>query len=128
MQTTMWRATSVAVLSVALINLGFMSSVQAGIVDTSALVATGRGADLASVRSQLDRADVRQQMSKLGVDAASIDTRVASLSDQELHRLAQDLQSAPVGGDGVIAVLGVVFLVLLILELTGVIDIFKRSP
>jgi hypothetical protein len=127
-QTTMWRATSVAILSIALINLGFMSSVQASIVDTSSLVTTSRGADLASVRAQLDRADVRQQMSKLGVDAASIDTRVASLSDQELHRLAQDMQNAPAGGDGVIAVLGVVFLVLLILELTGVIDIFKRGP
>jgi hypothetical protein len=122
-----WRAASVAVLSVAILNLGFVSSVQAGIVDTGALVETSRNADLASVRTQLDRADVRAQMAKMGVNAANIDERVAALSDQELRRLAQDLQNGPAGGDGILAVIGVVFVVLLILELTGVIDIFKRA-
>jgi hypothetical protein len=125
-RTTTWRAASVAILSVAIINLGFMSSVQAAIVDTSALVTISRDADFAAVRTQLDRADVQQQMAKLGVNAASIDMRVAALSDHELHLLAQDMQSAPAGGDGVLAVLGIVFLVLLVLEITGVIDIFKR--
>jgi hypothetical protein len=123
----MWRATSVAVLSVAIVNLGFVGSVQAAIVDTSALVTTSRDADLAAVRTQLDRQDVRQQMQKMGVEAASIDTRVANLSDRELHLLAQDMQNAPAGG-GALAILGVVFLVLLVLELVGVIDIFKKNP
>jgi hypothetical protein len=66
-------------------------------------------------------------MQEMGVDAASIDSRVASLSDRELHQLATDMQSAPAGGD-VLAVIGVVFIVLLILELVGVIDIFKKVP
>lgn len=128
MKKSSWRAASVAVLSVAVINLGFMSSVQASIVATGALVETNRDADLASVRTQLDRADVRTQMAKMGVNAANIDMRVAALSDRELHRLAQDMQNAPAGGDGLLAVLGIVFVVLLILEVTGVIDIFKRAP
>jgi len=34
---------------------------------------------------------------------------------------------APAGGD-VIAIIGVVFLVLIILEVVGVIDIFKKNP
>jgi hypothetical protein len=37
------------------------------------------------------------------------------------------MQEAPAGGDGLIAVVGLVFVVLLILELVGVIDIFKRN-
>jgi hypothetical protein len=37
------------------------------------------------------------------------------------------MQDAPAGGD-VLVVLGVVFLVLLVLELVGVIDIFKKIP
>jgi hypothetical protein len=121
-----WRAASVAVLSISLVNLGFMSSVQAAIVDTGALVQTSRDADLASVRAQLDRAEVRAQMEKMGVSAASIDQRVASLSDSELHRLAQDMQNAPAGGDSLLAVLGIIFVILLVLEVAGVIDIFKR--
>ena len=36
------------------------------------------------------------------------------------------MNTLPAGGDGFLAVLGIVFLVLLILELTGVIDIFKK--
>lgn len=128
MKKSSWRATSVAVLSIAIVNMGFMSAVQAAIVDTGALVQTDRDTDLASIRTQLDRADVRAQMSKMGVDAASVDLRVAALSDQELHRLAHNMQNAPAGGDGVLAVLGVVFLVLLILQVTGVIDIFKKAP
>lgn len=128
MKKSSWRATSVAVLSIAIVNMGFMSAVQAAIVDTGALVQTDRDTDLASIRTQLDRADVQAQMSKMGVDAASVDLRVAALSDQELHRLAHTMQNAPAGGDGVLAVLGVVFLVLLILQVTGVIDIFKKAP
>ena len=128
MRTSLWRAASVAVLSVAIVNLGFMSSVQAAIVDTGALVQTTRDADLASIRTQLDRAEVRAQFEKMGVSAASIDQRVSALSDSELHTLAQNMQNAPAGGDGLLAVLGVVFVVLLILEVVGVIDIFKRNP
>lgn len=128
MKNTLWRATTVAVLSLAIVNLGFLSTAQAGIVDTGALVRTDRNADLASIRTQLDRADVRAQMAKMGVDAANIDVRVASLSDGELHRLALNMHDAPAGGNGLLAVIGVVFVVLLILEVVGVIDIFKRNP
>jgi hypothetical protein len=52
---------------------------------------------------------------------------VASLTDQELADVARNLDTLPAGGDGVVVVLGIVFIVLLILEWTGVIDIFKRA-
>jgi hypothetical protein len=77
------------------------------------------------VRTQLERADVRAQMEKMGLDAQAVDGRVASLSDRELHRLAVDMKNAPAGGD-VVWLVGAVFVVLIILEITGVIDIFKK--
>jgi hypothetical protein len=121
------RKCAVAVLCVSMINLGFTGAASAGVVDTGALMSTAREADLGSIRARLDREDVQQQLKELGVDAASIETRMASLSDQELHQLALEMQSAPAGGD-VLAVVGLVFVVLIILEFTGVIDIFKRAP
>jgi hypothetical protein len=127
MKMAVWRASAISILSVAIINLGLVSAASAAILPTETLVAPNRDADLASIRTQLDRKDVRQQMQEMGVDAANIDSRVASLSDRELHQLATDMQSAPAGGD-VLAVIGVVFIVLLILELVGVIDIFKKVP
>ena len=125
MKLSVWRKSSIAILSVALINLGMASAASAAIVDTAALVSADREADLTAVRSRLERADVRAQMEKMGVDATAVDRRIASLNDRELHRLAADMKNAPAGGDAV-WIVGAVFIVLIILELTGVIDIFKK--
>ena len=94
--------------------------------DTSALVTTSREADLGTVRAQLDRAEVRAKFEDMGVDATAVERRIASLNDRELHQLAVDMQNAPAGGDAV-WIIGAVFIVLIILELTGVIDIFKKT-
>ncbi len=126
MRLSLWRKTSIAILSAALLNMGMAGAAQAAIVDTSALVTTTREADLTTVRAQLDRAEVRAQFEEMGVDAAAVDRRIAALNDRELHRLALDMQSAPAGGDAV-WIVGAVFIVLIILELTGVIDIFKKA-
>jgi uncharacterized protein DUF6627 len=126
MRLSMWRKTSVAILSVAILNMGFAGAAQAAIVDTSALVTTDRAADLSTVRAQLDKAEVRAKFEDMGVDATAVDRRIASLNDRELHQLAVDMQNAPAGGDAV-WIVGAVFIVLIILELTGVIDIFKKA-
>ena len=125
MKLSVWRKSSIAILSVALINLGMASAASAAIVDTASLVSTDREADLTAVRSRIERADVRAQLEEMGVDATAVDRRIASLNDRELHRLAADMKNAPAGGDAV-WIVGAVFIVLIILELTGVIDIFKK--
>ena len=55
----------------------------------------------------------------------TIDQRIAALTDQELQLLATDLEDMPAGGN-LLGAAGVVFIVLLILELVGVIDIFNK--
>ena len=127
MKLSPWRKYALGILSVSLLNMGMMSAASAAIVDTSVLVATDRDADLGAIRTQLARADVRAQMEQMGVDAAAVEKRVARLNDRELHQLAADMRNAPAGGDGALTVIGAVFVVLLILELTGVIDIFKKT-
>jgi len=122
-----WRGLIVTSVSIAIVNMGLATAASAGIVGTADIVTSSRDADLSTIRAQLDRDDVRQQLQSLGVDAAMVDTRVANLSDSELRRMANDMQNAPAGGD-FLAVLGIVFVVLLVLELVGVIDIFKKIP
>jgi hypothetical protein len=61
------------------------------------------------------------------VAPAAAAERIAALTPAELSRLATQLEQAPAGGDG-LAILGIVFLVLLALEFTGTIDIFKKVP
>ena len=125
MKKSTFRAAAVAVLSLSIVNLGFVSSASAAIVDTGALVTTTRDANLATIRAQLNRADVKQHLEGMGVDVASVDSRVANLSDLELQKMAVDMQNAPAGG-GALVIIGIVFLVLVVLEFVGVIDIFKR--
>jgi hypothetical protein len=126
MKLSLWRQCAVGVLSVTLVNMGMVSAASAAIVQTSDIVATDRAADLGAIRARLDRAEVRAQMEKMGVDASAVDQRIAALSDQELHQLAVDMRNAPAGGDA-LALIGAVFVILLILELVGVIDVFKKK-
>jgi hypothetical protein len=126
MKLPLWRRYAIGILSVSMLNMGMMSAATAAIVDTSVLVTTDRQADLGAIRAQLERAEVRAQMERMGVDAAAVEQRVARLNDRELHQLAADMRNAPAGGDA-LALIGAVFVILLILELVGVIDIFKKK-
>ena len=68
---------------------------------------------------------MRGRLEQLGVDPLAADARIAALTDQELQLLATDLENLPAGGSA-LGVVGIVFIVLLILELVGVIDIFNK--
>ena len=116
----------VPVVSVALVCSGFSGTVSASVISTQqALSANARAAVEGDVRNALARDDVRQAMVRLGADPLQADARVASLSDAELIKLQGQLDRLPAGGDA-LAVVGIVFIVLLILELTGVTNIFNR--
>lgn len=114
------------VMSAALLFGAFTANVQAAVISSQqAMSAEARAATEADVRASLARDDVRQAMVQLGVDPSEVNGRIASLSDAELMQMHGELEKLPAGG--VLAVVGLVFVVLLILELTGVIDIFKRT-
>jgi hypothetical protein len=114
-------------MSVSLISLGLQVPAAANVVGTSDAIASSRTTEArAVIDATLARADVRAQLAEMGVDQAAIDGRLAALSEDEIASLADQIQGAPAGGDA-LAVIGIVFIVLLILELTGVIDIFKKA-
>lgn len=123
-----FRQTTVAVTAACFLALGLQATTaSAGVIGTQDyLAAEARAGHLADINAAISRADVRAQLEALGVDPDSAMTRAAALSDGELAQVAQEMQTLPAGGDGFFAVIGIVFLVLLILELTGVIDIFKK--
>jgi len=115
------------VLSVTLTLSGFASAVSAAVIGTGEAFAMDQpGTRLAAVQAKLAREDVRQAMMSLGVDPAEASARVAALDERELARLDGQLSELPAGGS-LLGLIGAVFVVLLILELTGVIDIFKKA-
>lgn len=87
--------------------------------------AVDRRESLDAIEAALAREDIAAQLERLGVDPEEALARAEALNDQELRLLAGELEDLPAGGS-LLGTVGVVFLVLLILELVGVIDIFKK--
>jgi len=123
----MLKRSLVYALCLAVLNLGSPLVARAELVGTLQAVESGtRAQDYATVSAALARDEVRDQMTALGVDPAVVEARVARLTDPELRSLADRMEQMPAGGDA-LAVIGIVFVVLIILELVGVIDIFKNT-
>ena len=122
-----FRRACVALLSASLVSLGMQAPAAAGVVGTAeAIAARQDDGARALVDATLARADVRAQLDSMGVDPAAIEGRLDALSQAEIAALAGQIEQAPAGGDA-LAVIGIVFVVLIILELVGVIDIFKKT-
>jgi hypothetical protein len=96
------------VLIVAMMTLSFQSA-RAGMIGTEQVAAGGAASQQRSmVLSVLDRAETAAQLQAQGIDPMMARERVASMTDQEVHQLAGDIQAAPAGamsGGGWLAVI-----------------------
>ncbi len=120
------RNSLVAVLAASLLAASLQNAAYAGVISTQQYLTTlDREATLVRIDAVLAREEVRSKLEQYGVDPVAADARIAALTDQELELLATELESLPAGGD-LLAVVGIAFIVLLILELVGVIDIFNK--
>lgn len=114
-----------ALVAVSVGMAGLVQTASAGVVGTRAvMMQVERAETMARVQAALDRDAVQAQLMAHGVDAGAAAARVAALTDAELRYLDARLAELPAGA-GVVEIVGVVFVVLLILELVGVTDIFK---
>lgn len=104
----------------------WMPIANAGIIGAQTMVERDAHQDrVEHVQQMLSEESVEEQMIALGVDPADAKMRVASLTEAELREIEGNLESLPAGSSA-LAVLGIVFLVLLILELVGVTNVFSR--
>jgi hypothetical protein len=76
----------------------------------------------------LAREDVRAALIARGIDPLEAKARVKSLSDAEVIEIADQIEQLPAGGDSflavVLAIAILVFLVLVITDITGHTDVF----
>ncbi len=107
-----------------LVAVGVPMPAQAGIVGSDQLLQSERSSvKREQLQEWMARADVRQQLQSMGVDAEQAAERINALTEQELQQLALNMDTDP-AGSGALAVVGIVFVVLLILELVGVTNLF----
>lgn len=111
---------------VALAMVAMIMPAHGQLVSTGDALALEAGSLETRVEAYLLRDGVAAELAELGVSHEMAMARVADLSAAELEQIAGRIDQMPAAGDGVIVVLGVVFLVLIILELVGVTNIFRR--
>lgn len=92
-----FKRTTCRVLVVSLLALSFQTA-QAGLIGADQAAPGSTSPDRALVMGTLDRPDVIQQLQAAGVDPLDARARVQSMTDQEVHAMAQDIQAAPAGG------------------------------
>jgi hypothetical protein len=112
MTSTMKKMTCRA-LVVSLLALSFQTA-KAGMIGADQAAAQAAQSDRAAVMSVLNRAETVAQLQANGVDPQAARDRVNAMTDQEVHALATDMQTAPAGamsGWGWAAVVIVVALV-----------------
>jgi hypothetical protein len=111
-------------LALNLVTAGMAPAAHAGAIGTGDYISwQQRDQRLERINAFLSEERVQAQLISLGVDPTSAQQRVASLTAAELAALDQQITDLPAGGN-VLVVLGVVFVVLLVLELVGATNIF----
>lgn len=92
-----FKKTTCRALVVSLLALSFQTA-QAGLIGADQAAAGTPSPERALVLGSLDRAEVVAQLQAAGVDPAAARERIQAMSEQEVHALAQDIQTAPAGG------------------------------
>lgn len=102
-----------------------LPAAQAGIVGTEIIVSNAQAQqDRAQIMNLLDRKDIQEQLISHGVNVEQAKARVDSLSDAETHTLAGQLNTLPAGGDSILGVIVLIFLVLLVTDILGLTNVF----
>lgn len=73
-----------------------------------------RGADIAKIQKVLETKELQQRLLDRGLTAEEAAARIDKLSDEQLHRLASNLDSVQAGGDVLGFVLGLAIIALLV--------------
>lgn len=102
-----------------------LPAARAAVINTETILSEQVNVTQNDLQDILSREDVREQLLTFGVDPVDADLRIAALTDAEINQLQQHINDLPAGSSA-LAVLGAVFLVLLVLELVGVTNVFSK--
>jgi hypothetical protein len=126
MESIFVKRVMVGILSISLLGASLPSASYAGMIGTQTVIEARKVTDpRARVEEFISQDSVQAQLIALGADPGDVQARIAALTEEELRELNQNIDTMPAGG--ILALIGLVFVVLIILELTGAIDIFKKA-
>jgi hypothetical protein len=90
--------------------------------------ANHRETDIQKIQKLLESKLIQHKLTQCGLTREEIETRLHQLDDEQIHQIASQIHTLEPGGNGaevllILLLLGIA--VFVILELTGVIDVFK---
>jgi len=112
-------------LVVAMFIIAIVPRVDAGLAPSEVirLASVERSADLQKIRQTLEMKALSERLTQLGLTSEEVQQRLASLSDQQIHQIALQIDDLKIGQSDalgvIIALLVIVILVIVILKLTG---------
>ncbi|WP_310647121.1 PA2779 family protein [Limnohabitans sp.] len=93
------KLSDIIVVTVTTAMLGLSPLARAEIVQTQELATVNQAElDRAKVQSFVERATVKEKLEAMGVGGLLAKDRVAALSEQEVHALAERIDAMPAGG------------------------------
>jgi hypothetical protein len=102
--------------------------VLAAMISTDEMVSSQRAAEAREyINAVLARQEIQDALINKGIDPAEAQARIDSLTDTEVIRLADRIDSVPAGGDAFSVLIGaalVAFIVLIITDALGITDVF----
>lgn len=112
-------------LVIAMSVIAIVPRVDAGLAPSEMiqLAQVERTADLQKIRQALEMKAVSERLTQLGLTSEEVQQRLGSLSDQQIHQIALQIDDLKIGQSDalgvIIALLVIVILVIVILKLTG---------
>lgn len=111
-------------LIIAMFIIGITPKADAGLAPSAmiAMSQADRPADLEKIQKVIEMKMVSERLEKFGLTQDEIQARLGNLSDQQIHKLALQIDDIKVGGDAlgvIIALLVIAVLVVVLLQLTG---------
>ncbi|TAL26364.1 MAG: hypothetical protein EPN94_03445 [Nitrospirae bacterium] len=109
-------------LVAAMFVIGIVPRVEAGLSPSEVINADlDRTTDLANIQQVIETKMVRERLEKLGFTSDEIKSRLSRLSDQQVHKLALNLDEIKTGSDGgldiIVALLAIMILIVFLMWL-----------
>ncbi|AOO65064.1 PA2779 family protein [Sulfurospirillum halorespirans] len=104
----------------------FSTTMFAGVISAQDVLQESHSS--ASIDGFLAKQEVQAKLAELGVSSENIQNRIASLTDEEIAQINEQIESMPAGGSAGGAILGVlvfIFIVLLITDILGFTKVFN---
>ncbi|WP_051906455.1 MULTISPECIES: PA2779 family protein [unclassified Sulfurospirillum] len=104
----------------------FSSTMFAGVISTKDVLHESHSS--VTIDNFLAKQEVQSKLLEFGVSAENVQARIATLTDEEIAQINEQIESMPAGGSAGGAILGVlvfIFIVLLITDILGFTKVFN---